>query len=801
MIADLRHAWRAIRSMPVVAAVVVASLGVGIGVNTAVFSWVQAVVLRPLPGVADSAALNLVEPRAETGSYPGMSWREYGDLRGRLQSFSELIAFRMVPFTIGERGRVERAYALLVSANYFSGLGLRPAAGRLLGPGDLARPGGEPVVVISHDYWQSHLRTDPAAIGRTLRVNDQLLTIVGVAPPRFQGTVLGLNFDMWAPATLAPAVMAGSRELDDRGLRGYSVLGRLRRGVSLSQSQHEIDQAMRDLARAFPDSNTNLTADVLPFWQAPRGPQRMLASALLLLQGIMLLLLLAVCGNTANLMLARASARQREIGVRLALGASRVRIATLLLAENLMLAAGGVALGAAIAAWGTTALRAVPIIGSFPIRFQTDLDLVSLAFAGALGLGCGLIFGGGPALHLARVDPQSAIRAGVKSAGRSPLRQALMAVEVGLALVVLLAAAIFLRSFSDTRDTDPGFRREGVLLAAYDLTGRSVTTTDARDFTRRLLERLRRLPGVESAAIASAVPLDIHGLPMRSFTLEGRPRQDGQPDQALTNTVTPGYFQTMGVPLRRGGDFADLADAAQPPQAIVNEEFVRRFVGDGEAIGRRVTSRGSAAVIVGVVRNSLSESFGEPPTPVIYLSYRDRPSVRGEMHVRTRPGAEALLGPEIERVVRDLDPSLPVYDVRSLTEHVERNLFLRRIPARMFVVLGPALLLLAAIGIYAVVAYSVSHRTTEIGVRMALGATSNRVVSQIVGESLRVVTVGALAGWALALLVDVHLVRGPLALSVFVGVPALMLGVAAAACWLPAHRAAAIDPVRALRSE
>jgi predicted permease len=511
--------------------------------------------------------------------------------------------------------------------------------------------------------------------------------------------------------------------------------------------------------------------------------------------------LFAVCGNTANLMLARASVRQREIGIRLALGASRVRVAALLLTEDLLLAGAGVVVGAAIAAWGTTALRAVPIIGMFPIRFQTDLDVVSVAFAAALGLLCGFVFGIAPAVQLARVDPQTAIRAGVKSAGRSSIRNVLMGAEVALALLVLLAAAMFVRSFSDARGSDPGFTREGVLLAAYDLAGRNVTTPQVRDFTRRLLERLRALPGVEGAAIAGAVPLDIHGLPMRAFTLQGRPRSDGDNDQALTNTVTPGYFRTMGIPLLRGTDFADLGDAAQPAQAIVNEEFARRFVGEGETLGRRVTTRGAEYVIAGVVRNSVSEAFGEPPTPVIYLSYRDRPSGRGEMHVRTRAGAESLIGPEIERVVRDLDPQLPVYDVRTLTEHVERNLFLRRIPARMFVVLGPALLLLAAIGIYAVVAYSVSQRTTEIGLRMALGATAPGVVAQIVGESLRVVTAGALVAWAVAVVVDLHLVREPMALSVFAGVPALMLSVAGAACWLPAHRAARVDPAKALRGE
>ena len=804
MTRDLRHAWRSILRMPVLAAVVVVSLGVGIGVNTAVFSWIQAVVLRPLPGVSGAGSFHLVEPRAETGSNPGVSWLEYRDLKERLRLMPDLLAFRIVPFNVGETGRVERTFGLMVSGNYFPALGLHPALGRFILPDEVTRAGGKPVVVISHDYWQTRFAGDAAALGRTIRVNDRVLTIVGVTPARFQGTVLGLNFDLWVPATLAPELLVGSRELEDRSQRGYAVMGRLAPHATREQAQTELVQAMGELARAFPETNRNVTGEVLPFWQAPRGPQRMLASALMTLQGIMLLLLLAVCGNTANLMLARASARQREIGVRLALGAGPWRVAAALLTENLMLALAGSVLGVAIAIWGTEALRAVPVMGAFPIRFQTDLDGVSLAFAASLGILCGLVFGAAPAAQLARVDPQAALRSGSRHAGRSGLRNVLMGVEVALALVVLLAAALFFRSFNEAHDTDPGFKREGVLLAAYDLTGRSIDVAGTRDFTRRLLNGLHALPGVEAAAIAVSVPLDIHGLPMRSFTLEGRARSAGDeaaPDLALSNTVTPDYFRTMGIPIEAGSDFASLDNTSAPAQAIVNQEFVRRFVGNAEPIGRRLETRGSSYAIAGVVRNSVSEAFGEQTSPVIYLSYRDRPTGRGEMHLRTRAGAETLLAPQVERVVHDIDPSLPVYDVRTLNEHVEKNLFLRRIPARMFVVLGPALLILAAIGIYAVVAYAVSQRTTEIGVRLALGATGRRVVSQIVGESLRVVAVGAMAGWAVGVMINLHLVRGPLYLSVFGGVPLLLMSVAALACWLPARRATAVDPIVALRQE
>ena len=796
MLRDLQHACRSIARMPVLAAVVIVSLAIGIGVNTAVFSWIEAVVLHPMPGVPDAGKFHFVEPRANTGSYAGVSWLEYRDLKERLRAFPDLLAFRIVTLNVGDAARVERTFALLVSGNFFSALRLRPALGRFIGPHEVERPGAEPVVVISHDYWTSRFGGDPRAIGRTMRVNDRLLTIVGVAPARFQGTVLSLNFDLFVPATLAPSLLAGSRELEDRTLRGYAAMGLL--GTSTPQAQAEVDEAMRQLAREHPQTNADLHAEVIPFWQAPRGPQRMLAGALLMLQAVLLLLLLAVCGNTANLMLARASARRREMGMRMALGAPPWRVAALLLTETLTMALVGALLGAAIATWATEALRAVPFITSFPIKFQTDVDAVGLAFAMALGVASGLLFGIAPALQLARIDPQAAIRSGSRSAGRSAMRNALMAVEVALALVVLMAAGLFFRSFSETRNIDPGFRREGVLLAAYDLSGRRTDGAASRDFVARVLDRLRALPAVEAAAVASSVPLDIHGLPLRTFTLEGRAASTETPDQALSNTVTPEYFRVMGIPVVSGRDFADLRDPTPPPQAIVNQEFVRRFV-DGEALGRSAEIRGRKYVIAGVVRNSISESFGEPPIPVIYLSYRDRPLAQGEIHVRTRGGAELTLGPQVERAVHDIDPTLPVYDIRTLTDHVEKNLFLRRIPARMFVVLGPLLLVLASIGIYAVVAYTVSHRTTEIGVRLALGATAERVVAQIAGESLRVIAAGAMVGWLIALVVDLHLVRGPVFWSVFVGVPAVLLAVAAVACWMPARRAAGLDPIAALR--
>jgi hypothetical protein len=499
---DLRHAWRMIFRMPGLSAVVILSLGVGIGVNTAVFSWIQALVLHPLPGVSDASRFHPVETRAEAGTRPGSSWPEYLDLRERVRGFDDLIASRMVPLSLGEPGRTERVSAQLVSDNFFSALRLQPVLGRFPRADEAARAGGEPIVVISHGFWHSRLGGAPAALGQTLRLNDQNLTIVGVAPPGFQGTVLGLDFDLWVPATLAPALFAGSRELEDRSQRGYALLGSLPPHAALARVQTELDAAMAELARLYPDTNAGVQAEVLTFWQALRGPPRMLARALWILQALMLLLLLAVCGNTANLVLARASTRQREIGVRLTLGASPGRILGLLLTENVLLAVLGAGVGTAIAVWGTDALRAVPFSTSWPIRFQTRVDAVALAFAALLGIACGWL--SAPSRRPARAWTRSGAPRG-RGTGRSRMRNALM----GPKWRSPSRASSWPPSLPERarharhRSRLPARRRA---LAAYDLSGRGLDDAGTSAFATRLLDGLRALPGVEAAASRAPSP-------------------------------------------------------------------------------------------------------------------------------------------------------------------------------------------------------------------------------------------------------------------------------------------------------
>ncbi len=802
LLGDFRNAGRTIRRMPGLAAVIIVSLAIGIGVNTTIFSWIQLILFQPMPGVSGASSFLLVEPRSETDGYPGASWLEYRDLQTRLPALRDIVASQMVPFNVGEKGQTERIFGQLVSGNYFPALGLKPAIGRFLLPDEAERPGTEPVLVISYDYWQTRFGGAPGAVGQKVRVNDRELTVVGVAPKHFQGTTIPLKFDLWVPATMTPALLGGARDLEDRSARAFSLIGMLRPGATREEAQTQLSAAMAQFARDYPEASAGIGGEILSFWQAPRGPQRLLISGLAILQGVMLLLLLAVCGNTANLMLARGTARQREMAVRVALGAGRWRIVSLVFSENMLLAFLGAGLGAAIAVWGTTALRMAPMIGAFPILFQTRVDEFTLAFATLLGAACGLLFSAPPAVHLARLDPQDGLRSSPNTPPRSRARKVLMGVEVGLAMVVLIAAALFLQSFRSASQTDPRFRPEGVLLAAYDLSGRNPDDTSEREFAARLLERLRALPDVEAAAIATNVPLDLHGIPARPFTVQGHVRTEAGQDRAISNTVTPGYFKVMAIPILQGNDFADMRDTAAPAQAIVNEEFVRRYLNGADAIGHRIQTRGGSFAVVGVARNSVYDAFGEPAQPAVYLSYRDLPAIRGEIHLRTRSGKETALTSDARAVLRDLDPMLPLYDVRTFSQHIDRNLYLRRIPARMFVVLGPLLLGLAAIGIYAVVSYAVARRTREIGVRLAFGATSGRVVLQIIRENLGVITRGAAIGWILALAISVHgITKGVVNLPVFIGVPAILLGVATLACWIPARRASRIDPMVALRHE
>jgi predicted permease len=800
---DLTATLRGIRRTPLMAAIVVLSLGAGIGVNTAVFSWLDAAVLRPLPGVRDAAALVLLEPRRADGSYTSLSWPQYQDYRRRVTTIRDLLAFRMTPLYVGEKGAAERVYGLLVSDNYFSGLDLRPALGRFLRPEEVSVPGSGPVVVISYDYWQTRFGGAASAIGERLRVNGSPVTIVGVTPRRFQGTIPRLTFSLFLPATLAPLLQPGSRELEERSNTGYSAVGVLAENATRSAAQADVASAARALATAFPETDGTLTAEALPFWEAPFGPQKFMAMAVVAVQGVLLLMLLSVCANTANLVLARAVSRQREIGVRVALGAGPRRIASLMFTDALVLALLGAALGAACAWWGTDALRAMPPlhVRGLPITFDAQFSATAFVFAGALGIACAILFAAPAVSQFARADPSIVLRSASLRISPNRIRSTIMGVQVGLAVFVLIAGGLAFESFMETRTDSTGFRTKGLLLASYDLTAPDAPE-DGRVFADRALHAIRTAAGVEGAAIAASVPLDIHGLPTRPFSVEGYAGPQPARAQALTNTVTPGYFTVMDVPLLEGSDFVSLENRASPPQAIVNEAFVRAYLPQLDPIGRALTSRGRVYRICGVVRTSLSDSFGEPPLPVIYLSYRDAPSRFGEIHIRTREGRDTAVTAGVRRAIQDIDPELPLFDVRTMGDHIESNLLFRRIPARLSLVIAPILTALVGVGIYALVAFAASRRRQEVAVRLAIGAPPARVARELVADTLRVAAAGAIAGVVGAVLVLANWTElSRQQAIVFALVPAAVALLSGVAAYVPAHRGIMNASWEALREQ
>lgn len=795
--------WRSLRQAPGVALVIVASLGIGIGVNASVFSWVQARLIRPLPGVERSAQLRLIEPTNDSGLFVGASWQEYVDLRASLQTMPDLIADRIAPFFVGDPGATERVFGTLVSGNYFDVLGVRPALGRLITASDASAPGREPVAVISHGLWLRRYAGSPDIVGTPIRINGQLLTIIGVLPDAFQGTTMGLQCDTYVPATMLPLIQPGGADLSSRTARGFALLGRLASGSGDDDAARELEGRMQELAAAYPESNAKVSAAIVPLWQAPRGPQRMLTQALLALQGLMLLVWLAVCGNAATLLLARVSARQKDVAIRLAIGATPWAIRRWVLAEAAMLGLMAGVVGSVLAIWGTRSLVVLPIT-SIPVRFQTELDWGGVAFGVVLGLASGLIAGAGPAWQMSRLDPQVVWRAGVRQQGRGGMRHALMAIQVALAVVVLVVAALFLKSFQDAQQLPTGFARDGIVIATFDQSGRPMVPGEATRTVARLLETFATVPEFQSAAVSSSVPLDIHGLPPRSFSLEGRVRADGLRDQALSNIVTPGYFATLSIPIVAGRDFASLTDGAAPPQVVVNEAFVERF-GDGpgtaEAVlGKRVNMRGRDFTIVGVVATTVADAFGERPAPQIFLSYRDVSATQGEIHVKATGGNESAAATAIRRAARVADPDLPVFNLRTMNQHVETNLIFRRIPARLFMVLGPLLLLLVAAGVYALVSYATTQRAAETGIRIALGATVGQVIGDAVLTSMRVVVAGVAVGWVLVF-VAIRLLMPAASAAAFawVGVPVVVLALTGVASWWPARRLAHVDPAISCR--
>jgi predicted permease len=685
--------------------------------------------------------------------------------------------------------------AQIVGAGYFDVLGVKPILGRTFRPDEDAQPGGNSVLVISERLWRQRFAGDPAVIGRTVDLNRHPFTIVGVVPAAFLGTMPGSAFDVWAPLSMIWEVRNQGRFfLTARGARGWHTLVRLRPGVGPAQAQSAVDAGTAQLASAYPDTNREVRHRVLPLARSPWGAQAVLGSAL------------------ANLLLARAVSRQKEVAVRLAAGASRGQLFRQFLLESALLAGLGGAAGVAIARWAVPALPLVflPRALVSQVHLNLQLDATTLAATALLTLASSLVFGFVPMVQAARVNLFDVLKESGRSAqggaAHHRLRSALVVAEVALAVALLVSAGLCVQGHRQARRINFGFDPNHVLLAGLQIGMNGYTPETGKGFYRQLRERLAETPGIEEAALASWFPLGLRGCKGWDAEVEGYQRPPGEGTTCEFAIISPRYLATLRIPLLAGRDFTDADDAHAAPVALVNEHFARRFWPGRDPIGLRFRCGGAWRTVVGVVKAGKYNRLDEGPWPFFYLPYQQGvPDLDLGICVRVK-GDPAAFASTVRQVVRGLDPGVDLLRPLPLADHSQLVMFAQRMTSGLLLSLGLISLLLAALGVYAVMAYAVSQRTQEFGIRLALGAQIGDVLRQVVGSGLRLAGLGVVIGLALAAGLS-RLLSGflwgvnPFDPVTFVAVPGILMLVALSACYLPARWAARVDPMVALRSE
>jgi len=796
---DLRYGFRTLRRTPGFTLAAVACLALGIGANTAIFSVINGVLLRPLP-FKDPASLVMVwESSARRGRERNVvSPANYLDWRAQNASFSEIGAYidwRANLTGLDEPLEIPRAYA---TATFFTVLGTAPALGRVY-TAEEDGPNGPNVAVISHRMWQRKFGGRREALGARINLDGTPFTIIGVMPDGFG--IEGSKADVWTPLALDPAV-----DYRTRTGRYLTSVARLEPGVSPARAQSDLDAIARRLEAAHPRFNAGWSVNVVPMYEQVVGGVR---QALLVLGGVVAFVLLIACANVANLLLARSTGRSREIAVRAALGAARSRMVRQLLTESVLLAFVGAALGLLLAYWGIQAVialapQSVPRLGSIGIDGRT------LAFTAGVALATGILFGLVPALHAGRGDLQNVLREGARGSTASGRARAVLVVaQVALSLVLLVGAGLMMRSFAKLQSVDPGFDPDHVLTARVQLAGERFHASGAATaFFVQLLERVATVPGVESVGAINWLPFAGLGS-ATSYWIEGRPiPPPSESFVADVRGVDANYFRTMRIRVLRGGPFDTRANVESPKQVVVNEAFVRTHFHAANPIGEHVmmpwgdTLRGE---IVGVVRDTKHTGLDSLPRPMIYWAMKQFPTNFMTLVVRTRDDPMRL-APALTREVRALDANQPLADVKPLDDYLGQSVAQRRFSMTLLAIFSTVALVLAALGIYGVLAYSVAQRTREIGVRMALGARDSAVAGMVVREAFGVVGVGLALGVGGALVLTRVLASllyevSPTDPATFAGVAFILGAVALAASYLPARRAARVDPIVALRNE
>ena len=813
---DVRVAGRLLRKSPIFTLTAAMSLAVGIGANTAIFSLVNAILLKARPGIQQPERLVDVGRARDGRGFDNSSYPNYVDLRDQAESFAGLAAYRLEPTAMSLRdpegianAEAERVYVTTVSENFFSVLGTTAAAGRLFGPGDDAQALVHPTMVLSYALWERNYNRDPGVVGRTVLVNGTEATVVGVAEDHFRGT----NFvrpDAWLPIGSFP-IFNGSGGapglLAERRGVWLMLAGRLQPGATQPQAQAELATIAAQLENAYPDSNRGMTWRVAPSSLVPMAIRGPITGFLGLLMTIVALVLLIACVNLVGVLVARSTTRRREVAVRLAIGASRGRLMRQLVTETLLLFGLGCGAGLFVAHGLLRLLAGATGALPFPVALDLAPDARVLLFTILLTLVSGLLSGLLPALQSARADLVTGLK---DDAGRLVfkgvrVRGVLLVGQVALSCVLILAAALLARSLQQAAEIDPGFDASGVDVVALDLTMGGYAGDAAAVFTGQVMDRVRNLPGVTHAALTRVIPLTGDSMRFGRIALPGEDLQR-EAIQADWNVVSPGYFDTLRVPVVRGRAFTDADGPDTPRVAIVNQTFAQRVWGDADPIGQRLALESfgttSQLTIVGLARDSKYRTLGERPMSFIYVPLAQQFDSRMSLLVRTAGGATAI--PEVRSALRDLNANLPVVRAERLADATAIALVPQRIAAALAAGLGIVGLLLAAVGIYGVTAFTVAQRTREIGLRVALGADRAQVLRMVLRQGLVLaalgVGLGLASGAAASRLLSSWLYgAGPADVLAYAAVGALFLVISTIASYLPARRAARINPLIALR--
>ncbi len=816
IVPDLRYALRNFMANPGFTAIAVLMLALGIGANSTIFSWVNAVLFNPLPGTTRANELVQLTFIYRGDVMPSFSYPDYRDLARASTRLTSIAGYEDLAVGIVVDREAERAWAQIVTSNLFDVLGVPVVLGRGFTPDD-EQPGTAAAAVLSDAYWKRRFNGDPSVIGRQIRINAQPFTIVGVAAPDFLGATTGLSYDMWLPIGTQPTVMPGGNRLEVRGSKWLALVGRMRPGATVDHVRTELDGILEEMRKTWASQNRYLEtrAGVFPLDNAPDGGIAVLRPVLLILTVVAAVVLLITCANLAGLLLARASSRQREIAIRLSMGAGRRRIIQQLLVEGVLLSSLGAVAALIALRWTSGLLIGFAPPSELPIYLAVSIDSTVVWFTALVSIATVLLFALAPAAQAAPADVATSLRdsgSAGRAFGRHRLRRALVTAQVALSIALLVGAGLCLRSLNAATRMTPGFQADGVVVGWLDLFSAGYSPADGRAYYDRVLERVRTLPGVESASISRRIPLGFSGGSFSDVTVEGHQVSDRDPQGVGLNYVGPDYAATLKIPVVAGRDLSPGDRFDQPRVALVTESMVRTFWKDRNPIGGRFMFGGPRPdqepewlTVVGVVKDIKQRSLTERPQPYVMIPILQFYASTSVLNVRTASGLEAISG-TLQQAVRDVDPRVPFYNVGLLSDHTKAATFQQKLAGDLLVVFGALALALAGIGSYGVLAYLVGLRRREIGIRLAIGATRADVFRLIAGSGARLIGAGLIAGLILSIGVGIGLQSlligiEPIDPITYVGVIGVLLVVGAAACLVPARRAASLDPAITLREQ